>query len=59
MAGLWLGCGVQICLGVRFVRLPLLFEDLAMAPLDGRFPRLIDSLARARSWSSITGAVMG
>ena len=28
-------------------RMPRLFEDMAMARLDGRFPRLVDKLARA------------
>jgi len=28
--------------------MPRLFEDLAMARLDGRFPRLIDKLARVQ-----------
>ena len=31
---------------VLYVRMPRLFEDLALARLDGRFPRLIDKLAR-------------
>jgi hypothetical protein len=29
-------------------RAPRLFEDMAMARLDGRFPRLIDKLARVQ-----------
>lgn len=31
-----------------YVRVPRLFEDLALARLDGRFPRLIDKLTRAQ-----------
>ena len=33
---------------VLYVRMPRLFEDLAMARLDGRLPRLIDRLARVQ-----------
>ncbi|TIR46417.1 MAG: hypothetical protein E5X26_08455, partial [Mesorhizobium sp.] len=33
---------------VLYVRVPRLFEDLALARLDGRFPRLIDKLTRAQ-----------
>lgn len=33
---------------VLYVRMPRLFEDLALARLDGRFPRLIDKLARVQ-----------
>jgi DNA replication protein DnaC len=31
---------------VLYQRVPRLFENLALARLDGRFPRLIDKLAR-------------
>ena len=31
-----------------YLRVPRLFEDLALARLDGRFPRLIDKLARVQ-----------
>lgn len=31
---------------VLYLRVPRLFEDLAMARLDGRFPRVVDKLAR-------------
>ena len=31
-----------------YLRMPRLFEDLTMARLDGRFPRLIDKLARVQ-----------
>ncbi len=31
-----------------YVRTPRLFEDLALARLDGRFPRLIDKLIRVQ-----------
>ena len=30
---------------VLYVRMPRLFEDMAMARLDGRFPKLVDKLA--------------
>jgi DNA replication protein DnaC len=30
------------------MRMPRLFEDMAMARLDGRFPRLVDKLARVQ-----------
>lgn len=33
---------------VLYLRMPRLFEDLALARLDGRFPRLIDKLARVQ-----------
>ncbi|HIC67483.1 MAG TPA: AAA family ATPase [Paracoccus sp.] len=33
---------------VSYVRMPRLFEDMAMARLDGRFPRLVDKLARVQ-----------
>ena len=33
---------------VLYLRMPRLFENLAMARLDGRFPRLIDKLARVQ-----------
>ena len=33
---------------VSYVRMPRLFEDMAMARLDGRFPRLVDRLARVQ-----------
>lgn len=33
---------------VLYLRVPRLFESLAMARLDGRFPRLIDKLARVQ-----------
>ncbi len=33
---------------VLYVRVPRLFEDLAMARLDGRFPRLVDKLAKVQ-----------
>ena len=31
-----------------YLRVPRLFENLAMARLDGRFPRLVDKLARVQ-----------
>jgi DNA replication protein DnaC len=47
----WLGCafGRQAARhdhSVLYLRIPRLFEDLALARLDGRFPRLVDKLAR-------------
>jgi DNA replication protein DnaC len=47
----WLGCafGRQAARNdhsVLYLRMPRLFEDLALARLDGRFPRLVDKLAR-------------
>ena len=40
--------GGQVDHSVLYLRMPRLFEDLAMARLDGRFPRLIDKLARVQ-----------
>jgi len=47
----WLGCAfghqaARLDHSLLYVRMPRLFEDLAMARLDGRLPRLIDKLAR-------------
>lgn len=36
--------------------MPRLFEDLALTRLDGRFPRLIDKLARGHLFVRMTGA---
>lgn len=33
---------------VLYLRMPRLFEDLALARLDGRFPRVVDKLARVQ-----------
>ena len=49
----WLGCAfghqaARLDHSVLYVRMPRLFEDLAMARLDGRLPRLIDKLARVQ-----------
>jgi DNA replication protein DnaC len=33
---------------VLYLRVPRLFENLALARLDGRFPRLVDKLARVQ-----------
>ena len=33
---------------ILYLRIPRLFEDLALARLDGRFPRLVDKLARVQ-----------
>ncbi|WP_277996361.1 MULTISPECIES: ATP-binding protein [unclassified Ensifer] len=38
--------GAHLDDSVLYVRMPRLFEDLALARLDGRFPRLVDKLAR-------------
>lgn len=49
----WLACAIgrqvaRLDYSVLYVRMPRLFEDLALARLDGRFPRLIDKLARVQ-----------
>ncbi|WP_349538201.1 ATP-binding protein [Bradyrhizobium sp. AS23.2] len=49
----WLACAfgcpaARLDHTVLYLRMPRLFEDLAMARLDGRFPRLIDKLARVQ-----------
>lgn len=49
----WLGCAfghqaARLDHSVLYTRMPRLFEDLAMARLDGRLPRLIDKLARVQ-----------
>lgn len=49
----WLACAfarqaARLDHSVLYLRTPRLFEDLAMARLDGRFPRLIDKLARVQ-----------
>ncbi len=49
----WLGCAfgrqaARLDHSILYVRMPRLFEDLAMARLDGRFPRLVDKLARVQ-----------
>src|SRR6476619_2788910 len=49
----WLACAfgrqaARLDYSVLYVRMPRLFEDLAMARLDGRFPRLVDKLARVQ-----------
>ena len=49
----WLACAfghqaARLDHSVSYVRMPRLFEDMAMARLDGRFPRLIDKLARVQ-----------
>jgi DNA replication protein DnaC len=47
----WLGCAfgrqaARLDHSVLYLRIPRLFEDLGLARLDGRFPRLVDKLAR-------------
>ena len=49
----WIGCAfghqtARLDHSVLYVRMPRLFEDLAMARLDGRLPRLLDKLARVQ-----------
>jgi len=49
----WLACAfgrqaARLDHSVLYARVPRLFEDLALARLDGRFPRLIDKLIRAQ-----------
>jgi DNA replication protein DnaC len=49
----WLACAIghqaaRLDHSVLYVRAPRLFEDLALARLDGRFPRLIDKLIRVQ-----------
>ncbi len=49
----WLACAfghqaARLDHTVLYVRMPRLFEDMAMARLDGRFPKLVDKLARVQ-----------
>jgi DNA replication protein DnaC len=49
----WLACAfarqaARLDYSVFYLRVPRLFENLAMARLDGRFPRLVDKLARVQ-----------
>ena len=49
----WLACAfgrqaARLDHSVLYLRMPRLFEDLALARLDGRFPRLVDKLARVQ-----------
>jgi hypothetical protein len=49
---------------VLYLRVPRLFEDLALARLDGRFPRLIDKLARVQllildDWGGAVAELVG
>lgn len=49
----WLSCAfarqaARLDHSVLYLRVPRLFENLAMARLDGRFPRLVDKLARVQ-----------
>lgn len=49
----WLACAfarqaARLDHSVFYLRVPRLFENLAMARLDGRFPRLVDKLARVQ-----------
>jgi len=49
----WLACAIgrqaaRLDYSVLYVRMPRLFEDMALARLDGRFPRLVDKLARVQ-----------
>ncbi len=49
----WLACAfghqaARLDHSVLYVRMPRLFEDMAMARLDGRFPRLVEKLSRVQ-----------
>jgi DNA replication protein DnaC len=49
----WLACAfgrqaARLDHSVLYLRMPRLFEDLGLARLDGRFPRLVDKLARVQ-----------
>ncbi|RVH86169.1 AAA family ATPase [Sinorhizobium medicae] len=49
----WLACAfgrqaARLDHSVLYLRVPRLFEDLALARLDGRYPRLIDKLTRVQ-----------
>lgn len=49
----WLACAfghqaARLDHAVLYARMPRLFEDMAMARLDGRFPKLVDKLARVQ-----------
>jgi len=49
----WLACAfarqaARLDHSVLYLRVPRLFENLAMARLDGRYPRLVDKLARVQ-----------
>jgi DNA-binding NtrC family response regulator len=49
----WLACAfarqaARLDHSVLYLRVPRLFENLGMARLDGRFPRLVDKLARVQ-----------
>ena len=49
----WLACAfgrqaARFDHSVLYLRMPRLFEDLGLARLDGRFPRLVDKLARVQ-----------
>jgi len=48
----WLACAfgrqaARLDHSILYLRMPRLFEDLALARLDGRFPRLIDKVTKA------------
>ena len=49
----WIACAfarqaARLDYSVLYVRMPRLFEDLALARLDGRFPRLVDKLTKVQ-----------
>lgn len=49
----WLACAfgqqaARLDHSVIYLRMPRLFEDLGLARLDGRFPRMVDKLARVQ-----------
>jgi len=56
----WLACAfgrqaARLDHSILYLRMPRLFEDLALARLDGRFPRLVDKLAGCNCSSWTTG----
>lgn len=57
----WLACAfghqaARLDHSVSYVRMPRLFEDMAMARLDGRFPASSTSWPASSCWCSMTGA---
>ena len=49
----WIACALahqaaRLDHSVLYCRIPRLFEDLALARQDGRYPRLIDKLAKVQ-----------
>jgi DNA replication protein DnaC len=51
-------CCARLDHSILYLRMPRLFENLSLARLDGRFPRLVDKLARVQllildDWGSL------